>query len=194
MKSCTLARAKVVLLLMRSMGYEYAGHTGEALDLMVSAIKVLSLPGVVPPEGDEAATAKAMRAVRLLAMKCHLPRLMLERYGPRGSDNRVLLNRRILQRKGDVAPDALVFCAWANHNGIAYRFGGRNLSHHAGVSFDHVSNEVWAFDPNAGFSGGQKWQLVKTVGRPPSARAGSSAVMHKASGVSCCIRANRSAC
>ena len=81
MKSCTLARAKVVLLLMRSMGYEYAGHTGEALDLMVSAIKVLSLPGVVPPEGDEAATAKAMRAVRLLAMKCHLPRLMLERQG-----------------------------------------------------------------------------------------------------------------
>ena len=31
-RSCTLARAKAIILLLRSMVYEYVGHTGEALE------------------------------------------------------------------------------------------------------------------------------------------------------------------
>ena len=98
-----------------------------ALETVHSVLSLLQRANVLPGPNDNSVAGRAVRGVAILLRHYCLPRLLNERFGPDGSDERVVLCQRTLPRKRDVAPTGLIHSAWANYEGVAYRFGGRNL-------------------------------------------------------------------
>ena len=70
-----------------------------ALETVHSVLSLLQRSNGLPGANDNSVAGRAVRGVAILLRHYCLPRLLNERFGPDGSDERVVLCQRTLPRK-----------------------------------------------------------------------------------------------